>query len=83
MPGPSLRMKKNKSPQSLWEMWAKNKELTTTKPTMKHLKKAVNITELAIYYCHPGACQTKQKLAYFYMLITLKQKKVVEKSVLW
>ena len=42
--------------------------------------------KFAIYYCHPGARQTTHKLVYFYMLITLKHKKVVEvceKSVLW
>ena len=31
--------------------------------------------KLAIYYCHPGACQTTQKLVHFYMLITQKHKK--------
>ena len=37
--------------------------------------------KLAIDYCHPGACQTRQKLVNLYMLITLKHKKVVEKFV--
>ena len=34
-----------------------------------------NNIKLAIHYCHPGACQTTQKLVHFYMLITLKTKK--------
>ena len=29
----------------------------------------VNNINLAIYYCHPGARQTTQKLVHFYMLI--------------
>ena len=37
--------------------------------------------KLAVYYCHPGACQTTQKRVHFYMLITLKHKIVVEKYV--
>ena len=36
---------------------------------------------MAIYFCHPGAHQTTQKLVHFYMLNTLKLKKVVEKFV--
>ena len=34
-----------------------------------------------LYYCHPGARKPTQKLVHFYMLITLKHKKVVEKFV--
>ena len=37
--------------------------------------------KLAVFYCQAGARQTTQKLAHFYMLITLKHKKVVEKFV--
>ena len=48
---------------------------------MKHLRLAVNNIKLAIYHCHPGACQTTQKPVHFYLLITLKHKKVVEKFV--
>ena len=48
---------------------------------MKQLRLAVNNIKLAVYYCHPGAHQTTQKLVHFYMLITLKHKKVVEKFV--
>ena len=44
---------------------------------------AVRGPKLAIYFCHPGACQTAQKLVHFYMLITLKHKKVVEKFIEW
>ena len=36
---------------------------------------------MAIHYCHPGARQITQKLAHFYMLITLKHYKAVEKFV--
>ena len=35
--------------------------------------------KLAIYNCYPCTCQTTQKRVFFYMLITLKHKKVVEK----
>ena len=33
---------------------------------------------MTIYYCHPGACQTTQKLVHFYILIPLKHIKVVK-----
>ena len=36
---------------------------------------------MAVYYCHPRAHQTTQILVHFYMLITLKHLKVVEKFV--
>ena len=36
---------------------------------------------MAVYYCHSGARKTTQKLVHFYVLITLKHKKEVEKSV--
>ena len=40
-----------------------------------------NNIKLAIYYCHPIARQTTQKLVYFYMLITLKHSQKAEKFV--
>ena len=42
----------------------------------------MNNIKLAVYYCHPGTCQTTQKkLVRFYIIITLKHKKVVKTFV--
>ena len=46
----------------------------TTKLAFHSHDTSKDIKLLAIY-CHPGACQTTQKLAHLYMLITLKYKK--------
>ena len=48
---------------------------TTRQPQSLHF---IPMKHLKIFYCHPGACQTTQKLVHFYMLIALKHKKVVE-----
>ena len=41
----------------------------------------MNNIKFAVYYYKPGARQTTQKLVHFYMSITQKHKKVVEKSL--